>query len=317
MTPAVKCGASPQMPSTTEKRRPSHASRLQLIACALALAPAARADPLPTPLPGGWFPDARCLPPDALPPDSLSAAITARAAWTPGLVPPFRAAARDRLSVGPSACLSLPGRARLSAAWDWLRDQPAAAPAISGPGDVRLGAAFDTLPLKQPPGPARLLLGWSVKLPDAQDEQELGTDETDVTLGLSGGWDARTPQGGWFLYAGAALGILGNPLLYADQDDLLLLRAEGGWTHVGLSLSASVSAAPQSDRNPARGDAIFSLRYAPALPARSAPRDPRPHGPLIALHAGAGLTPASADLALSLELGWQYRAPGASRTPVR
>lgn len=276
----------------------------RLVCAVLAGAPTAgvaHAERMPGLLPDGWFPDARCAPAlsgaagDAA--VAPGAVISLRGSYAPGTVPPFRAAARDRLSIGPSICARLPARTHLSLAWDWLRDQDAIGGVVSGPGDIRVGTAIDLLPDRQLGGPGMLSLGWSVKLPDASDEGELGSDETDITLGISGGWRAENEAGYFFFRGGAALAILGDPLRFADQDDLLLLRGEGGWGHGGLSLIGAVSAAPQSDRNPARIDTLFSLQYAP-----------RASGVFFAIHAGAGLSPASPDATIGAEVGWRLGA---------
>ena len=290
-------------------RIPAETNLLRRIVCAL-LAGACRAgdahaERMPGLLPDGWFPDARCASlvietGAEIGTEIPVAVISLRGTYAPGTVPPFRVASRDRLSIGPSICSRLPARTHLSLAWDWLRDQDSIGGVVSGPGDIRIGTAIDLLPDRQLRGPGLLSLGWSVKLPDASDEGELGSDETDITLGISGGWRAENKVGYLFFRSGAALAILGDPLRFADQDDLLLLRGEGGWSHAGLSLSGAVSAAPQSDRNPARIDTLFSLQCAPIF-SRGAGRAPL----LFAIHAGAGLSPASPDATLGVEVGWR------------
>jgi hypothetical protein len=70
--------------------------------------------------------------------------------------------------------------------------------------------------------------GFGVKLPNASDADLLGTDETDVRLSAAAGW--RSARGGWAAEAG--LGILGNPLEDATQDDVLVFGA-AGWLALG------------------------------------------------------------------------------------
>ena len=126
-----------------------------------------------------------------------------------------------------------------------------------------------------------------VKLPNARDEQELGTDETDVTLGVSGGWR----QGPWDLDLGVALGIWGNPLRFANQDDVVLIRAEGWWSHDWVAVETQVLASPESDRNPSRIQATAGLRLGRHWFGQ--------------LSGGAGFTPASPDGILAAEFGYR------------
>ena len=306
------------LPIRSARPAPLSARLVCAVLAGASTAGVAHAERMPGLLPDGWFPDARCAPAlsgaagDAAGDAAVApgAVISLRGSYAPGTVPPFRAAARDRMSVGPSICARLPARTHLSLAWDWLRDQDAIGGVVSGPGDIRVGTAIDLLPDRLLSGPGMLSLGWSVKLPDASDEGELGSDETDITLGISGGWRAENKAGYFFFRGGAALAILGDPLRFADQDDLLLLRGEGGWGHGGLSLIGAVSAAPQSDRNPARIDTLFSLQYA-LSPGGARPRSSSGRAPLFfAIHAGAGLSPASPDATIGAEVGWRLGAAG-------
>lgn len=78
--------------------------------------------------------------------------------------------------------------------------------------DARLSFAY------QIPGAIAAALTMEVKLPNAGDEDRLGTDQTDVTMAASGGHQAD--RWGWAARAG--LGLLGNPLQAAAQDDVLV-----------------------------------------------------------------------------------------------
>ncbi len=237
----------------------------------------------------GWRADPRCDPQASTP----EIRVALGGLWEEGLVPPFRVAERSRLSLGAQGCLRLPPWLQLSLAWDWLRDENAIGEVTMGPGDFRLGNALYAWRWRG----AWLGLGWMVKLPNARDEGELGTDETDVTIGIHGGWAG----GPWAASAGLGLSIQGNPLRFANQDDVVLVEGEGLWMHDWLALDATVSAALQSDRNPAR---IF-VGLGATLGGRWFLR---PHGRL-------GLTPAAADGSVGLELGyrtWTIR-PSSSR----
>lgn len=60
-------------------------------------------------------------------------------------------------------------------------------------------------------------LRWGVKLPNASDQSDLGTDEVDFHLqGLAG-----KTLGAWRLDAHLGLGILGDPTQYAIQNDVM------------------------------------------------------------------------------------------------
>lgn len=214
----------------------------------------------------------------------------AGAVYTPGLVPPFRAGSRDRLAFGVGGRWMPDARVQLSAGFDGLWDRSTGATDV-GAGDIRLGAAVWLVD----PGPVRLWLGWSAKLPDAKDEGELGTDETDITLGGA----AELHLGPWRVLAGAGLGVWGNPLRFANQDDVPELRATAAWSP-GPSLNAGVAfnADLGTARNPARLVAGGWLRASLPLGAS----DIAPRG-FLEVAGGAGLTPAAADGIAALSFG--------------
>ena len=107
--------------------------------------------------------------------------------YEPGLVPPFRAGSRDRLAFGGGGRWMPDTRVQLSAGFDGLWDRSAGGSEL-GAGDVRLGASAYVVDL----GPIRPWLGFAVKLPDAKDEGELGTDETDITFGFDSAMSIAT-----------------------------------------------------------------------------------------------------------------------------
>lgn len=206
-----------------------------------------------------------------------------RGTYEAGTVPPFRVATRDRAALGPAVCLRLRDRVQLTAAWDWVLDRNGIGEITQGPGDIRLGTVVQTFQVHG----WHVDAGWMVKLPNARDEEELGTDETDVTLGISGGWRG----GPWDLQAGIALGIWGNPLRFAAQDDVILVRAEGWWSHESWALAGTVQSSPESDRNPSRIQATATVRAGK-----------RWYGQLSG---GAGFTPASPDGILTVGFGYR------------
>lgn len=225
-----------------------------------------------------------------------AAEVAAGAVYAPGYVPPFRAGARDRLAFGVGGRWMPDDRVQLSLGFDGLSDRSAAG-TVTGPGDVRLGATVRVAQV----GPARGWLGFAAKLPDARDESELGTDETDVTFG--GGVEVH--GGPLRAFAGAALGVWGNPLRFANQDDVPLLRAGAVWDRPGggLQLGVAFDADVGTARNPARVQAGGWVRGELRTGAVR---------PFLELGGGAGLTPAAPDGIGTAALGLAW---GPSRAP--
>ena len=84
---------------------------------------------------------------------------------------------------------------------------------VIGGGDVRLGAA-----VRLRSAAVEVWLDQEVKLPNASDERQLGTDETDWQGRCWGGWN-----GPLRVDAAAGLAILGDPNHFAAQDDAALI----------------------------------------------------------------------------------------------
>jgi len=220
--------------------------------------------------------------------------LGAGAAYQPGLVPPFRAGSRDRLAFGVGGRWVPDRRVQLSAGFDGLYDRSAGGSEL-GAGDVRLGATTFLADL----GPVRPWLGFAVKLPDAKDEGELGTDETDITFGGA----AEVHLGAWRALAGVGLGVLGNPLRFANQDDVPEVRAAVAWTPAGwIGAGACVNGDLATARNPARVVAGGWVRAAVPLS-----RGSRFAG-FAELGGGAGLTPAAPDGVVALSIGMAARS---------
>ena len=100
----------------------------------------------------------------------------------------------------------------------------------------------------QAPEAQRALAGiFAVKLPNASNEEGLGTDETDVYLGLVG--HCRKGSSEW--RASAMLGILGDPAAEASQNDVGIFGF--GWFYpgpggrVGVELTAQTGPAETDD----------------------------------------------------------------------
>lgn len=216
------------------------------------------------------------------------------AAYEPGLVPPFRAGSRDRLAFGVGGRWMPDRRVQLSAGFDGLADWSAGGSEI-GAGDVRLGATAFVADL----GPVRPWLGFAVKLPDAKDEGELGTDETDVKFGGA----AELHLGAWRALAGVGLAVLGNPLRFANQDDVPEVRATVSWApSLGVGAGGYVNADLQTARNPARVVAGAWVRG--VVPVSRGSR----YAGFAELGGGAGLTPAAPDGVVTFSIGVTARS---------
>lgn len=209
-----------------------------------------------------------------------------------GFVPPFRAGERTR------AVASVSGGAfvapfELRANWGWIVDASEGGGVVSGPGDLRLG----TIVTLARPGAFDVTAGWEVKLPNAADEGELGTDETDVTLGVTAGWS----KGPVAARLGAGLAVLGNPLRFANQDDVPVARGSLAWDRGPVRIVAEAAADLPTPRNPARIDGDVAFRYGTRW--------------FVLVHGGGGFVPASADAHVGLAVGFASALPN-SRSGV-
>jgi hypothetical protein len=204
-----------------------------------------------------------------------------------GSVPPFRSAPRDRWRVGPAASAWFGSRVRLGVDWDWMWDRTPLGEEASGPGDIRLAAAVRAATL----GPVRLGVGWEAKMPNARNEEELGTDETDVTFGAWGRLDQGPLQAG----LAVGLGVRGNPLRYASQDDVPLVLADVGASAGRWGASAFCHAEFPTAINPARVEAGARLRVGRAW--------------FFEAEGAGGLTPAAPDGRVLLRVGFSGALP--------
>jgi hypothetical protein len=230
--------------------------------------------------------------PDGVYPAQPAPAAAARVSGDVGFgyVPVFRSGERDRVAGGIDGAVRL-APVELRVHWDWLADRSEAAGWVNGPGDVRLGtvvtvfdrSGFDTT------------LGWEVKLPDAADGSGLGTDETDALFGATGGWTG----GPWSARLGVGLGILGNPLRFANQDDVPLVRARLGWSRGLVGVHGALDLDLPTSRNPSRCDGDLGLRVGKTW--------------FGYVHGGGGFTPAAADWHLGLSFGLSAPLPAARK----
>ena len=213
-------------------------------------------------------------------------AVQTTAGWSTGFVPHFRAGARDRGAAGVDARVHI-APFDVRARWDWIVDHTPAGGFVHGPGDLRLG----TLATVARPGAFDFTLGWEVKLPNARDEDEIGTDETDVSFGGTAGWRG----GALHARVGVGLAVLGNPLRFANQDDVPLARAELGWTRPPFAVVGRASAELPTARNPVRAGGDVAVRWGE-----------RWH---IVVHGGGGFAPASADWQVGMAVGYAGPLP--------
>ncbi len=224
------------------------------------------------------------------------------------LIPAFRAGPRDRVSAGFQGRWMVADRVLFEARWPMIMDLHPDGHRETGPGDLELGTTL-RLPIAEGlrtaardagrQGPS-FGLGWRVKLPNAADEGELGSDETDVTVHAVAAGDLG-PLRGW---AGGGLAILGDPGKLAAQDDIVFLQAGLAWSAPAErspwlpALSASGGVALPSAANPTRAGLDAGLAWGQRW--------------RVALGAGAGLTAASptALFSLGIEHRFGLDAPG-------
>jgi hypothetical protein len=164
-------------------------------------------------------------------------------AYQKDLVLPFRAGPRTRTEAqtevrwNPSPLVQLDGQ------WGWVWDQMPAGQTVSGAGDIRLGVHAVAWS-----GPVDLGVAWQVKLPNARDESELGSDETDSIVAGTIRWFNEY----WSLQGTGGVVISGDPIRFANQDDAALMRLHLYAKHGGVLWGTHVGGTLSSPRNPAR-----------------------------------------------------------------
>ena len=162
---------------------------------------------------------------------------------------------------------------------------------ISGPGDIKLGTSWRIFERSN----SSLWLDWSTKMPNAQDTSGLGTDETDVSVGAYGRW-SNDHIG---LVAGGELQILGDPLQYANQDDVMLVGAAIDTGLGNFNFRGRVIARLESPRNP------LDLKVGLGVE--------RKHGNWgYGLNSTAGLSPAAGDYSISASIHRMWACPTAN-----
>jgi hypothetical protein len=155
-----------------------------------------------------------------------------------------------------------------------------------GSGDLRVRSRYTLLREGQWPPAIAIQLG--VKLPNAGAREGYGTDETDLELGLL----VSKALGPVDLHGSMALGILGNPMERAAQDDVflgsfLVVVHPTSW----LRFLAEIAGMPPSPVN--QGRAVF--RGGVGF---------RAGGIDVGVVAGVGMTPSSPRFVAGLDVGF-------------
>ena len=241
--------------------------------------------------PSSWAATSDDLP--QIGPAPSSAGVRVGLAWLDEMVPPFRVAPRDRGLLDLDAHWWAHSTVRVGLRLDLRHDRFSSGLRRTGPGDLR----FHTLVEPEKRGSdgarrplvadqVRVGLGWQVKLPNAEEDEELGTDETDVSLWGQG----RLALGPGELRARAGLGILGHPLQLANQDDVLLTDVTYRLPLGQAWLEGSIGGNWRTPRNPARHQVGLSVER--ACPLR------------MGASTDLGLTPAAPRWSVRGWLGW-------------
>lgn len=176
-----------------------------------------------------------------------TASLRLGAAYAQGLAPPFFSQARDRLAVQAALAWQPAPIIGLYAQVDALRldhwPDGADDPTRLGGGDIRLGTR-----LRLWTGPVEGGLRWELKLPNAEDEPELGTDETDVAALV----DLGGEHGDLGLRAAAGVDVRGDPHRYRSQVVVPLVQARAygllGPVRARLRVDAELPAGGQPGR---------------------------------------------------------------------
>jgi hypothetical protein len=173
-------------------------------------------------------------------------------------------------------------RVRLDASWSWIRDRLPSGMGRHGSGDLRLGAHAVVWE-----APVSVGFGWAVKLPNASDEGEIGTDETDATvLGTF-----LVPIGAMSVFGATGLVIQGDPIRFANQDDSGLIFFGASGDVGGVHLYTQGGGTLKSARNPSRMSAHFGGAIGCSI--------------RLGVDAEVGLSPAAAAWGGGIWVGWE------------
>ena len=204
-------------------------------------------------------------------------------------VPVFTLAERNRSRVELQGSWMVASNVRVDLRWDWLSDTYPSGDDQSGAGDLRLSTVGELWA----DDASALRAGWQVKLPNAADEGEIGTDETDAWLWLQG----EHSVGAWTFWVVGGVGILGDPTRYTAQDDVPLgalgLKYQRPDASVWApALRLATIGAMETSRNPARARTDLGLEWGTCTFAR--------------VEGGLGWTAASPKQTLGLRIGHRW-----------
>ncbi|NOY27308.1 MAG: hypothetical protein GXP62_15680 [Oligoflexia bacterium] len=219
-------------------------------------------------------------------PATEALALRASVGWSANLIPAFRAAQRDRSSLALSAVWTPQPLLSLWATGAALQETAPTGQRWRGLDALRLGTRVR--PIRQPQAPLDVSVAWRATLPVGFDAGALGTDETDIAFV----GEVGRAFGPLRFDGTAGLAILGNPLRFANQDDVPLVRLSAQWDPDWLSTRLSVGGQVHTPRNPDRLDASLSVETPCPL--------------LAGARASAGLSPAAPDWSVHAWFGWAW-----------
>lgn len=208
--------------------------------------------------------------------------ITADLTLMHQVVPPFQAAARDELRWGLTSHYAPADPVSLRIRYDRIRATWADGTVEQGSGDMEVGSAGRMLTLAG----VEIWLDWVVKLPNADNTTRLGSDETDFTSSLMLRYDVDR----WWVQASGGMAILGNPLMFANQDDAAVMYLSGGGPAGPLDWHLRGGGRLVSSKNPSVFRAAGGLAWDSTWF-------------IAGVEGGLGLTPAAPDFQAVLWLG--------------
>ena len=201
-------------------------------------------------------------------------------------IPPFRAGVRDTTAFRLAGLWVPHHSVRIRAQAERLRMHWPSGDTVSGWGDLRLGTTG--VLWRGNAGRPEFGLDWSIKLPNAMDQGELGSDESDASVGLYGEFES----GPWRLGLSGSLLILGDPLQFANQDDAFLAGASLSFQHREWVTMTRLQWREESPRNPRDVRWLTGARW-----------NGLPEGGWVAVEGGAGFTVAAPSWQAGVLLG--------------
>jgi len=176
-----------------------------------------------------------------------------------------------------------------SAAWldvsvdAWRQDRHENGNVFSGPGDITMGGRAWIWQ-----APVFTGVAFAVKQPNADDERQLGTDETDITLlATSGAWLGQT----WIQVHGGAA-FLGDPHRFSSQDVAPTVITSAVYEREIIVLHSFINGTMETTHNPSQWSMTIGGEG----------RCPR----LLGAEATVGLSPAAPNWGGRVWAGWGW-----------